>query len=341
VQHPGGSVIPPVSPSTTHVAAVNRTLTAALIEATKPRITRLVTITAGVGFAMAGVSRSWRLDELLITGGACVVGTALSAAGANAINQWMEQDRDALMVRTCGRPLPTRRATPTAVLAVGLALGFLGVLTLATLCGIVPAIISLACLLTYTLAYTPLKPITHFATHVGTIPGALPPLIGWTAASASGGLASLAHPGGWSLFLLMTVWQMPHFLAIAWMYRDDYAKGGYRVLPVLPDGERRTATSIAVWSVLLVPATIAPAWAAAWTAADTGTETVWGGWGRIAWVYAVVAAIGGVVMLRLASSLAKQRTRHAARRLFLASIMHLPLLLVVLVAEALVKRFIA
>ncbi len=297
-------------------------LVGALIEATKPRITRLVTITSGVGFAMAGVARSWQIDELLVRGGACMIGTALSAAGANALNQWVERDRDALMMRTCGRPLPTRRVSPPSVLLAGLLLSVAGVGLLAAGCGPVPALLSLACIVVYVLAYTPMKPLTPWATHVGTIPGALPPLIGWTAASAAGGLASLREPGGWSLFVLMTVWQMPHFLAIAWMFRDDYARGGYRVLPVLPDGENRTARSIAMWSVLLLPATLLPAWAMGPT---------------VGVPYIVIASVGAAAMLALAWRLIRERTRGAARKLFFASIIQLPVLLLALVAEALVR----
>ncbi len=299
---------------------------AALVEATKPRITRLVTITSGVGFAMAGLQRAWTLDELLISGGACVVGTALSAAGANALNQWMESDRDAKMNRTCARPLPTRRVTPGSVLWAGLLLGGLGVGLLWALCGAVPALLSLACIVVYVLAYTPMKPMTPWATHVGTIPGALPPMIGWTAAYAGGGIEALRTPGGWSLFLLMTVWQMPHFLAIAWMFKDDYERGGYRVLPVLANGENRTARSIAMWSVLLIPATMAPAWAL---------------WGVLGWPYLAISALGGIAMLVLASRLIRERTRAAARKLFFASIIHLPVLLLAMVAEGLIRRLLA
>lgn len=310
------------APGVAAVHVEDRGALAALIEATKPRITRLVTITAGVGFAMAGLSRTWTIADLLTTGLTCIIGTALSAAGANAINQWMERDRDALMQRTCARPLPTRRLPPRGVLSAGMTLAALGVGLLAIGCGPIPALLSLACVLVYVLAYTPLKPLTPWATHVGTIPGALPPLIGWTAAWAGGGLDALRVPGGWSLFILMTVWQMPHFMAIAWMFKDDYLRGGYRVLPALPNGENRTARSIAMWSILLVPATMLPAWAM---------------WGLLGVPYAVISGVGGVVMLWLAGKLIKERTRAAARTLFFASIIHLPVLLLAMVAEGLAR----
>lgn len=295
-------------------------LVRALVEATKPRITRLVTITSGVGFAMAGLSRPWRAEELMLVGGGCVAGTALCAAGANALNQWMERDRDARMIRTCARPLPTGRASPSNVLWSGVALGTAGTALLWLLCGWVPAMLALACIVVYVAAYTPLKPLTPWATHVGTIPGALPPLIGWTAASG-GGLEGLLAWGGWSLYALMTVWQMPHFLAIAWMYKDDYRRGGYRVLPALADGENRTVRSIAWWTLALIPATLAPAWAMD---------------GTIGWGYGVVAAGSGVAVAYLAWRLIQRRTREAARTVFFASIVHLPVLLLAMVAEGLI-----
>lgn len=292
------------------------------MEATKPRITRLVTITSGVGFAMAGLNRPWSIGELLLSGLSCIAGTALSAAGANALNQWMERDRDALMQRTCARPLPTRRLQPQGVLLAGLLLGILGVGLLALGCGTIPSLLSLTCILVYVLAYTPLKPLTPWATHVGTIPGALPPLIGWTAAWAGGGLDALRVPGGWSLFILMTVWQMPHFMAIAWMFKDDYLRGGYKVLPSLANGENRTARSIAMWSILLVPATMLPAWAMP---------------GLLGLPYAVISGVFGLGMLWLSAGLIQNRTRAAARRLFFASIIHLPVLLLAMVAEGLTR----
>ncbi|MBL8963351.1 MAG: protoheme IX farnesyltransferase [Phycisphaerae bacterium] len=297
-------------------------LAGALVEATKPRITRLVTITSGVGFAMAGLSRSWRAEELALVGGGCVVGTALCAAGANALNQWMERDRDARMIRTCARPLPMGRASPSSVLWSGIGLGVSGTLVLLALCGWVPAALALACIVVYVAAYTPLKPLTPWATHVGTIPGALPPLIGWTAASGGGGIEGLGAAGGWSLYALMTVWQMPHFLAIAWMYKDDYLRGGYRVLPALANGENKTVRSITMWTTALIPATLAPAWAM---------------WGTIGWGYLAVAVPSGALVSYLAWRLIQRRTREAARTVFFASIVHLPVLLLAMVAEGLIR----
>lgn len=296
-----------------------------LVETTKPRITRLVTITSMVGFVMAALVRApvraWSLSEMLWMSAVCAAGTALSAAGANAINQWMERERDAVMPRTIGRPLPTGRVTPGAVLALGVALSTLGVALLLVL-GVVPALVSLACVVSYVAVYTPLKTRTTLATFVGAIPGALPPLIGWSAMSPVSGWHSLVQPLGVSLFALMFIWQIPHFLAIAWMYRDDYEKGGYVMLPVVDKDGRATATTIALWGIALIPATLWPAVLAP---------------ERLGLVYGVVAAVTGIAYALLCLRLAITRTRSAARAVFFGSIAHLPLLLLVMVVEGVAR----
>lgn len=302
------------------VATQRRTI-AALVETTKPGITRLVTITSMVGFAAAAMGRRWDWSDLALTAGAAMVGTAFSAAGANSINQWMERTRDAKMKRTAQRPLPTGRVTPTAVLTLGITLGGLGFAVLAAFNGLVPACIALTCLLVYVLWYTPMKVHSTLSTFVGAIPGALPPLIGWSAGSEDG-WASLGSPGGWSLFFLMFVWQIPHFLAIAWMYRDDYAAGGYRVLTTVEDGDRKTAEMISVWTLLLLPATLAPAWL---LPVKLGAP------------YLIIATLAGAAFTWLAFRLVKARTRADARKVFFASIMHLPLILAALVVESAVR----
>lgn len=297
----------------------------ALVDLTKPRITRLVTITGGVGFVMGAVARpGWFTWDLMIAAVGALAGTAMSAAGASAFNQLLERDRDALMPRTCDRPLPRQRVTPLTAFMVGLLLCIGGVGTLLATAGPAAAAVSLATILLYVLVYTPLKPVTTVATIIGAVPGALPPLIGWcaaaTAADASlGAWDPLMQPGGWALFLLMFVWQIPHTLAIAWMYRDDYAKGGYRILPLAdPDG-MRTSWTILIWSAALIPATLSPVLAMP---------------GRLGFVYPAFAIISGVAYLYLCGVFALDHSRSNARRAFLASIMHLPLLLIVMVADA-------
>jgi protoheme IX farnesyltransferase len=296
-------------------ATLNGTLRA-YVELTKPGITRLVTITSGVGFVMAAVLRSWQGGELALTAVGALAGTAISASGANALNQWLERDRDARMRRTARRPLPQGRVSPAAAAVTGSGLCVLGVMVLWLMCGPVPAMVSLATILSYLLLYTPLKPVTPLATLVGAVPGALPPLIGWTAAAPGQGLASLEGAVGWVLFAIMFVWQIPHFLAIGWMYRDDYAAGGYRPLPVLDPTGERTARSILAWSAALLAVSLAPAMFM--SAIPAGA-------------YAVLAGAMGVAFLAMAAKLRGSLDRADARKMFLASIMHLPVLLVVLV----------
>lgn len=294
----------------------------ALIEASKPRITRLVTITSGVGFVLAALPRHWELGELAATAIGALVGTALSASGANALNQWMERDRDALMPRTCDRPLPQRRLAPPTALLAGTILAASGVGILWAVCGAAPALVSLTTVLVYLLAYTPLKPVTPLATLVGAVPGALPPLIGWSAAAGTG-LRSLVEPGALILFAIMFIWQIPHFLAIAWMYKDDYRAGGYKVLPVVDQDGRRTARSILLWSLALAPATVAPVLLMH---------------GAAAVVYGVLAAAMGIAYAYLASRVIVTRERRDARRAFIASVIHLPVLMAAMVLFAVVSR---
>jgi protoheme IX farnesyltransferase len=293
----------------------------ALVETTKPRITRLVTITSAVGFVMGGLGQVWDWGTFAIFATA-MLGTALSAAGANSINQWMERDRDARMERTRARPLPSARAAPSAVLAWGIALSVLGVSAL-WLLGPAPAVVALACILSYVLLYTPLKTRTTLATFVGAIPGALPPLIGASAA-LGGGLGSLRDPVGWSLVALMAVWQLPHFLAIAWLYQEDYTAGGYRVLPSVDADGRLTAAAMTLWAWALLPASLLPVLYMP---------------ERLSLVYPLLALMTGAAYLVLCVRLAITREPSHARQVFFASIVHLPLLLLAMVAEGLARQY--
>lgn len=324
------------APSTlSHPAALDahRTSVADLIECTKPGITRLVTITSLVGFLLAAASAASiagdlptpRLDLLLALIG-CTLGTAFSAAGANALNQWSERARDACMTRTAHRPIPSGRVSPTTAFRLGAALSTIGVLGLSLTCGPVAALISLACVLTYLLLYTPMKVTSPLSTLVGAIPGALPPLIGWYAvahtlalAPAASDLRAIGHSGGWALFALMFVWQMPHFMAIAWKYRDHYAAAGYRVLSVGDAAGDRTAASMLRWGALLLPATLLPAAA---LPAVLGPASI------------ITTMLTGLAFLYLVLEFTRERTARRAKAVFLASIAHLPLLLLVMVCEA-------
>jgi protoheme IX farnesyltransferase len=276
---------------------------------------------------MAAVqNQKWLTSDLALSAAGCLTGTALSAAGASALNQWWERARDARMPRTASRPLPQGRTSPALAACSGVGLCVAGVALLYALSGMAPALVSLATILLYVLVYTPLKPITTVATIIGAIPGALPPLIGWTAGSVAGQSSTsgaLGQAGGWSLFLLMFVWQIPHFLAIAWMYKDDYAKGGFKMLPLTDPTGRRTAGTVLLWAAALLPATIAPAL----TMHD-----------RLSLFYPAIAAATGVLYLSTALKFNAQVSRDSAKRVFFASIIHLPVLLVAMVSDALVTR---
>lgn len=316
-----------------------------IMELTKPRITKLVVITSGVGFALAALGRTWDggWTEVLVACAGCLVGTALSSAGASALNMWWERKRDARMPRTAKRPLPQGKLSAETALTAGLMLSLLGVLLLSIACGPAPALISLITIVLYVLVYTPLKTLTTLNTIVGAVPGALPPMIGWTAGAApaaalwttaSGGLSaterlnaslqSLSDPAGWSLVVLMTVWQIPHFLALAWMYRDDYARGGYRMLPIDdPDG-KATMTTALIWAIALVPSTLAPAIFMR---------------DRLGPFYVAVATVLGLGFVYLCWKLMRDRSRANAKRVFLASIIHLPVMLMMLVVDALLHTW--
>lgn len=300
----------------------------AILELSKPRITRLVVLTAAVGFVLAIAGQRTSITTLgtLLTGLGCIIGTALSASGANSLNQWWEYRRDALMPRTRARPIPTGRLSPDHAVLAGVLFSIAGVVTLWFLCGPAAATVSLVTILIYVLLYTPMKPVTPLSTLVGAVPGALPPLIGWcagrTLTTDPMSFASLAEWGGWSLFGLMFVWQIPHFLAIAWMYRDDYAQGGFKMLPIFDRSGHLTSFMVAAWAVLLIPATVAPAFAMP---------------DRLGPVYVAAASFTSLVFLASTVQLMLERSRARARAVFIGSIIHLPLLLLFMVGESVLR----
>jgi protoheme IX farnesyltransferase len=290
---------------------------AALYETTKPRITRLVTITSALGFGLAALAYRPATVDLITGFIAAILGSGLAAAGANTLNQWMERARDARMPRTRTRPLPTGRATPTAVLMLGIELCLLGIVLAWALVGVVPAVLIAATVLSYLLLYTPSKPGLWSSTWIGAVPGALPPVIGW--ACVGGTWASLAEIGPWALFTIMFVWQIPHFLAIAWMYKDDYAAGGYRVLPVADPTGRWTWAMMVLWAAILLPVTILP---------PLVMDVTPG------FVAVPVAVIAGVWFLSLTIRVTRSRTRADARKVLIGSVIYLPILLAALVVDA-------
>lgn len=290
---------------------------AALYETTKPRITRLVTITSALGFGLSALSTRPGMADLVTGLIAAIVGTGLAAAGANTLNQWMEHSRDSRMPRTRGRPLPTGRISPIVVLVVGVELCVLGIVLAWLLSGIAPALLIAATVLSYLLLYTPSKPGLWSSTWIGAVPGALPPVIGW--ACVDGSWASLAQVGPWALFTIMFVWQIPHFLAIAWMYKDDYAAGGYRVLPVADPTGRWTWAMMVLWAALLLPVTVLP---------PLVMEVTTG------YVAVPVAIVAGLLFLFQTVRVTRTRTRADARKVLIGSVIYLPVLLLALVVDA-------
>jgi protoheme IX farnesyltransferase len=274
---------------------------------TKPRLNLLVLITTLAGLYLAapdGVPFALLAHTL--------VGTALVAGGAAALNQVWERRTDAMMRRTAVRPLPGGRLRVPEGNAFGLLLSFVGLAELAVAVNVVSAAVAAATLISYVLVYTPMKTRTSLATLVGAVPGALPPVIGWSAVTADITLPAFV------LFGIVFFWQMPHFLAIAWMYRHEYAAAGIPLLPVLePDG-RRTGQQALLYAAALWPVSLLP---------------VATGLGGVA--YAIVATSLGVGFIWLAASFARHRSTYTARGLFLFSITYLPLLFGALVADRL------
>ena len=265
----------------------------------------LVLVTTLVGFLVAsGGAVDWlRLGWTLI-------GTALAAFGANALNQCVEVARDARMQRTCARPLPSGKLEQQPAWTFALACGISGPVLLAVTVNELTAWLAGLTLLIYVGLYTPLKSRTPLNTLVGAVVGAIPPMMGWTA--ATGGVA----PGAWILAGILFVWQIPHFLSLAWLYRDDYARGGFRMLPVIDQSGNLTCFVIILYSVLLLPLGLAVAFM-----------------GLAGAVYAVGSVLLGVALIVLVWRLERERTRVHARRVFLASVIYLPLLLGLMVAD--------
>ncbi len=275
------------------------------VSLTKPRLNVLVVVTTIVGYYLGADERA-TAAQLLHT----VSGTALVAGGASALNQLWERRTDALMRRTARRPLPDLRLTPSAAYWFGLTLSGVGVLQLWLGVNWLSAGVALLTLLSYVLCYTPLKVRTSLSTIVGAVPGALPAVIGWTAATNSWSIEA------WVLFGIVFMWQMPHFLAIAWMYRDDYTRAGIPLLPVLePDG-RSTGRQAVLYTAALVPMSLTP------TLVGLAGPTYLSG-----------ALVLAAVLLWLAFEFAVTRSMPSARRLFAGTILYLPLLWAVLLVD--------
>ena len=281
-------------------------LLADFVTLTKPRVNLLVLVTTVIGFHLGNRSGTTDLALLVNT----LVGTFLVASGAAAFNQILERDVDARMRRTMMRPLPDRRLNMLDATLFAAAISGIGVLQLALGANGLAATVATLTLASYVLVYTPLKRITSLATVIGAVPGALPPLIGWAATHGSITLEA------WVLFAIVFFWQMPHVLAVSWVYREDYERGGIRVLPVEDPGGRSTALQIVNYTAALVPVSLMP--------------TIVGLAGR---VYFAGAIVLGAALLMLAVRFAQDQTVPRARRLFLASLVYLPVLWVLMLAN--------
>ncbi|MEP6604337.1 MAG: heme o synthase [Spartobacteria bacterium] len=269
----------------------------------KAGLTLLVLLTTAVGYYLGA-----RAPINFLTFFHVVFGTAAAAAGASALNQWWERRPDALMHRTRTRPVPAGRMAPATALVLGGALSFFGIGYLAFTCNALSTVVAALTIIIYVFAYTPLKRISSFNTLVGTIPGALPPMIGWAAARNS------IDAGAWSLFVILVLWQLPHFFAIAWKYREDYARAGFQMISADdPTGERSASQSVLFCIMLLVLSGLP------------------GFVGVVSATYVPIALLLSGAFAIVAMRFLKLRTPAAARTLFFTSIIYLPLLLGALV----------
>jgi protoheme IX farnesyltransferase len=276
------------------------------LELTKPRITWLILMSTAIGYWFGLPHTGWRdllghLDfwRLLHT----VLGTGLIASGTATLNQWYERDADRSMRRTAARPLPAGRLAAASAFRFGVALSVLGFVELWAGVNLLSAAIGAFTLALYLFVYTPMKQRTWLSTTVGAIPGAMPPMIGY--AAATGAITGES----WVLFAILFLWQFPHFYAIAWMYRDDYARAGIRMLPVVePDG-RSTSRQIVVYGLALIPVSIVPTLA-----------------GMSGQVYGVGALLLGLWFLWSGVRVALDRSVLRARGVLIASVLYLPLI---------------
>jgi protoheme IX farnesyltransferase len=284
-------------------AAVEKSWTAVFADLVKARLTTLVLLTTAVGFYLGERGAiNWFLffNTLAATG--------LVAMGASALNQLLEREYDAKMRRTQDRPLPSGRLQPTTVMIFGGVSSVAGLIYLALAVNLLTSVLGAVTLVSYLFIYTPLKRVTWLNTATGAVPGALPPLMGWTA--ARGELSG----EGWALFAILFFWQLPHFFAIAWMYRDDYAKAGFKMLPnVDPDGSRTAQQAVSNTLALL---------------AVSFCPFIFKMAGNIYFVGAIILGAG---FLFCAIQFSRQLTLSRAKQLFFASIIYLPLLLALMV----------
>ncbi len=275
------------------------------ISLTKPRVTLMVLITMLFGFYLGAHGE---VDFILLS--CALVGTALVAGGTSALNQYLERDLDAKMLRTKNRPLPAGRMAPARALAFGVFISIAGLLLLAWRVNTLTALLAALTLVSYVFLYTPLKQKSHLSTLVGAIPGALPPMGGWTAARGEIGIEA------WVLFAILFLWQLPHFLAIAWIYREDYARGGFPMLPVIDPEGRSTGRQIVSNCLALLPVSLLP--------------SLLGISGR-AYFFGALAL--GLIFFGYGVAVHFQPSNLSARRLMRASLIYLPVLLLLMALD--------
>lgn len=270
----------------------------AYFELTKPRIAFMLVLTAAAGFYL-GLKGNFEIVPFLNS----MIGIALLAFGVSALNQYIERQTDILMERTAKRPLPATKVSPMEALIFGTLLCLIAEIYLAVLVNPLTAGLGLIVIVGYVFLYTPLKTKTSASTAIGAIPGAMPPLMGWTSAANEISLPALI------LFAMLFLWQFPHFLAIAWLYREQYKKAGILMLPVVePDG-KMTARQIVIFAIMLLPISLAP-----FFVATSG------------WFYLVGAILLGLWFLLESVMMARQKTNKSAKRLLLVSVIYLPLI---------------
>lgn len=287
--------------------AIGRSRLADFVTLTKPELTFLSVVTAVAG-AIVAPAESISIVTVLHV----IAGTGLVGAGAGALNQFKEREYDAMMRRTEHRPLPSGRLLPWEALVFGIATSCLGLVDLALFTNVLAAFLAGVTLVTYLFLYTPLKRITPWSTVIGGIPGAIPPVIGWTAVTGE------ISPGAIILFAILFFWQMPHFFSLAWMYRKDYARAGYRMLTVIDSTGTSTSFQILVYSTLLLITSLLP-----------------GIFGYSGPLYVGVALLLGVGFIGTGIQLWISRSNEAARRVFFSSLIYLPVLLFILVVDKL------
>jgi protoheme IX farnesyltransferase len=270
----------------------------AYAELTKPRITFLVVLTAVAGFCMGSSSG---IDYVRLIN--MSIGIGLLSSGLSTLNQYMERELDKLMRRTQARPLPTGKLLPAQAAVFGILLSVVATIYLAAFINLLSALLGVITFATYLFVYTPLKVKTTLSTVLGAFPGAMPPFIGWVAATGT------ITVEAWILFAILFLWQFPHFLAIAWMYRDDYARAGIKMLPVVEPEGKVTAQQIISYTLLLVPVSLLPV-----------------AIGLAGSIYLVGAVVLGAGFLYFSARAALVRTAWQARQLLLASVIYLPML---------------